>query len=230
MMDHASDGTHPDRDAGTRAVPTQRRALLAAAWAAIFLALLGFGWLAYGVAAGTPFDVDRPLLLALHARAQPGLDQLMLLASRVGSGRFMLPLDGAVLVLLLVVRRVRAAVFWVVATGGASLLDTAVKHVFERARPDLWVSIAPESTYSFPSGHAMQTLAPVVAGIVLTWPTRWRAPVAVVGVAFVLVVGVSRAYLGVHYPTDVLAGWLAAAAWVGCASMVLQPQRTRAAK
>lgn len=210
-------------------MPTRRRLPLVLAFACILLALMAFGWLAYGIAAGTPFDYDRTLLLALHARARPEFDHAMLLASTLGSGRFMLPLDVIVCVILLFMRRRRAAVFWVLATGGASLLNAMVKHLFERARPALWTSIAPETTFSFPSGHAMQTLAPLAAALVLTWHTPWRIPVLVPGLAFVLVVGVSRMYLGVHYPTDVIAGWLAAAAWVACTAVVMAPGRDRAA-
>ncbi len=81
--------------------------------------------------------------------------------------------------LLVVGRRFRDAAYWGVTVERASLLDFAAKHVFERTRPHLWLSIAPESTFSFPSGHAMQTLAPVAAAVVLPWPTRWRVPALV---------------------------------------------------
>jgi membrane-associated phospholipid phosphatase len=94
------------------------------------------------------------------------------------------------------------------------LLNLLAKSAFARVRPDFWVSLLPETTFSFPSGHAMQSMA-VVAGLVaLTWRGRWRWPVALIGLCVVFLVGLSRIYLGVHYPSDILAGWTAALAWV----------------
>ena len=93
------------------------------------------------------------------------------------------------------------------------MLNLAAKHYFARARPDLWLSLAPETTFSFPSGHAMgsMTLAAVVTA--LAWNTRWRWPACLAAIAFALLVGMSRVYLGVHFPSDILAGWSAALAW-----------------
>jgi undecaprenyl-diphosphatase len=74
---------------------------------------------------------------------------------------------------------------------------------------------------SFPSGHAMASMALAVALIVLLWPTRWRYPMLLGGIFFTIMVGLSRIYLGVHYPSDVLAGWVASLAWVMGLSRVL---------
>ena len=97
--------------------------------------------------------------------------------------------------------------------GGSALLNIAAKAFFARPRPGLWTSIAPATGYSFPSGHAMgsMTLAAVLA--LLAWPTRWRWAVCGAMAFFVAMVGLSRVYLGVHYPSDILAGWAAALAW-----------------
>jgi len=77
----------------------------------------------------------------------------------------------------------------------------------------LWESIAPEITYSFPSAHAMGSMALACVLVLLAWPSRWRWWVAVPAALFVLGVGLSRVYLGVHYPSDILAGWAAALVW-----------------
>ncbi len=158
--------------------------------------------------------LDRDFLLSLHAHATPQFDQIMLFFSLIGSRVGVVPVDVMVFLILAMMRRWGDALFWGLAVGGASLLNAAAKHTFQRVRPDLWPSIAPETTYSFPSAHAMQTMALVAALLVLLWPTRWRWPTLIAGAAFVVLVGLSRVYLGVHYPTDVLGGWAASLAWV----------------
>lgn len=174
--------------------------------------------------------LDRYFLLLLHARATPQLDQIMLFLSLLGSRVWVVPFDGAVFLVLAALRRWRDALFWGLAVGGAGLLNAGAKHTLERARPDLWQSIAPETTYSFPSAHAMQTMALAAALLVLAWPTRWRWPTLMVGGSFVLLIGLSRVYLGVHYPSDVLAGWATSIAWVLGLSIVFHGQLTRPAR
>jgi membrane-associated phospholipid phosphatase len=78
----------------------------------------------------------------------------------------------------------------------------------------LWSANCTRTTYSFPSGHAMGSATLGMALSILCWPTRWRGPVTVLSLVFVVLVGISRVYLGVHYPSDILAGWSAAIAWV----------------
>ena len=199
-----------------------------AAWIWVLLGVLAplllFGALAEDVAEREAFHWDTPTLQWLHAHATPRLDGLMLLASRLGGVTVSLPLVIGVALILWVTRRRGAALFLASAVGGACVIDIVAKLIFARQRPDLWLSIAPETDYGFPSGHAMLSTA-VVASLLVT---LWNAGIArgfkwgltLLGVAFVLWVGVSRLYLGVHYPSDVIAGWSASLAWVmGSASL-----------
>ena len=121
---------------------------------------------------------------------------------------------------MLALRRWREATFAAVAFAGSALLNLGTKQFFQRDRPTLWESIAPEDTFSFPSGHAMGSMTLAVTVVLLAWPTRWRWPVALMAV-FTLLVGYSRVYLGVHFPSDILAGWMAGAAWVVGAYLAL---------
>ena len=140
----------------------------------------------------------------------------------------------ALIVAVLVWRkRWREASFVAICFAGSALLNLGSKRFFQRDRPSLWESIAPESTFSFPSGHAMGSMTLAAVAVLLAWRTRWRWPVALAAVAFVLLVGLSRLYLGVHYPSDVVAGWAAGLAWVAGAYLVLfrarRPWRRRLA-
>ena len=183
-------------------------------FAGILGPLYAFGEIAEDVRAGQTFSWDDPVLLYAHSFSSPWMDRLMLFFSRVGFAFGVIPLDLGIIIALLVWRRWRSAFFFGLAVGGAGLLNVGAKLAFGRVRPALWASIAPETTFSFPSGHAMASTALVAAICVLVWSTRWRWFALVLGGIFVLMVCLSRVYLGVHYPSDVLAGSMASLAWV----------------
>ena len=183
-------------------------------FAGVWLPLWGFGAMVEELREGEAFPFDAPLLQFAHALAHDGLDKAFLLVSRLGYGFGVVPLDVVLVFALAWRRRMREGLFAGLALGGSALLNILAKHVYARSRPDLWLSIAPETTYSFPSGHAMGSMTLGAVAILLAWRTRGRWPVVAVAAVFVLLVGLSRVYLGVHYPSDILAGWTAASAWV----------------
>ncbi len=120
----------------------------------------------------------------------------------------------------------RDAVFVGLALVGAQVLSNAMKLVFRRERPFFSDPLASERTYSFPSGHALVSLA-VYGSIALVLAKRLpthRQRVALISGAAVLVlaIGVSRLYLGVHFLSDVLAGYAAGAAWLGLLYVALE--------
>jgi len=160
------------------------------------------------------FAFDAPVLNMLHAMATPTLDWFFALVSRVDYLWGVVPLDLIVLLWLAFHRQFRDGLFFGIAVIGSAALNIVAKFYFARLRPDLWLSLAPETTYSFPSGHAMGSATLGMALIILCWPTRWRWPTIIATSLFVFLVGVSRVYLGVHYPSDIFAGWSAASAWV----------------
>jgi undecaprenyl-diphosphatase len=182
-------------------------------FACLLLPLWGFAALVGEVHEKKVFPFDAPILTMLHAVATPTLDHFFVLMTRLGYSWGVVPLDVILLLLFVLLRRFRDALFFGLAVIGSGVLNIVAKNHFARMRPDLWLSITPETTYSFPSGHAMGSATLGVAVILLCWPTRWRWPVTIVSLIFVLLVGVSRVYLGVHYPSDILAGWTAAIAW-----------------
>lgn len=179
----------------------------------LLLPLWGFAELADDVHEREPFPFDEPILRFAHALAGEGIDRLAMFFSAVGYGYGVVPFDVVLILWLALRRRMREGVFAAVAILGSALLNLTTKQLFARDRPSLWASIAPETTFSFPSGHAMgsATLASVL--LLLAWHTSWRWPVTAIAVTLVLLVGFSRVYLGVHYPSDILAGWTAASVW-----------------
>lgn len=181
---------------------------------AVLLPLWGFGELAEDVGEGRNFGFDLPILEWLHTHQSPLLDQLSLLFSRLGYQYGVIPFDIALVAWLLYRQHKRDALFAATAFIGSALLNIVAKHYYGRARPSLWESLAPETTFSFPSGHAMGSMTLGAVLVLLAWRTRWRWLVVAISALFVLAVGASRPYLGVHYPSDILAGWGAALAWV----------------
>jgi undecaprenyl-diphosphatase len=196
------------------------------AFLAILVPLSGFASLAEELREGEGFFFDQPILLALHQLATPGVDFFFVWMSKLGYQYGVLPLDVAIAAWLVWKRRYRDALFFVLAVVGSLLVNMGAKNHFTRLRPDLWASIAPEMSYSFPSGHAMGSATLATALLLLAWPSKWRWRVAVPALAFMLLVGMSRVYLGVHYPSDILAGDVAAVALLRLAG---RPKRGRRA-
>jgi len=205
-----------------------RLSVAAAVWLAAGLAVSAFVvWafaeLADEVVEGESRRFDRAVLVWIHDHFPDWLEGPMRLVTALGYYWVVLPLlTVAVLFFFLKGWRL-SAVLLLVSTAGGVFLTTVLKAVFQRARPGLVDSGYTASFYSFPSGHA--TVAVGFYGaltLILAYRLRgWvRWTVATGGVLLVLLIGFSRLYLGVHYPTDVLAGFLAAPLWVICVGAV----------
>jgi membrane-associated phospholipid phosphatase len=179
------------------------------------LPLWGFAGLAEEVHEGEPLFFDEPILRFAHDMASAGFNRVFLLFSVLGY-QGVVPTDILLVAALAAKRRAREGLFAGIALGGSALLNLTTKQLFARVRPSLWESIAPEGTYSFPSGHAMGSMTLAWVCVLLAWRTPWRVPVTAVAVGFTALVGLSRVYLGVHYPSDILAGWTAASVWAVC--------------
>ncbi|MGY3088693.1 membrane-associated phospholipid phosphatase [Hymenobacter sp. UYAg731] len=170
------------------------------------------------------FIGDKRILEFLHAHATPLLDRLALAFTAAGD-----PLPMGVLAVLitggLAVWSVRRqAWFFGLSVGGAMALNLLVKVLFARPRPSLWLSLKPAFYYSFPSGHAMGAAAVATALGFLLWRHRGHWLAWVLGALFALAVGWSRVYLGVHFPSDVLAGWTGSVGWVAGLHILFSPE------
>lgn len=180
--------------------------------------------LADGVAEGESRRFDRAVLLLISEGAPGWLDGPMRAVTALGYYYLVLPALLIAVGLFLRHERRLSALLLLVATVGSLLLTTVLKAVFERARPELVDSGYSASFYSFPSGHA--TIAVGFYGtltLLVAYNLRgvWRWAVTAAGALLVLLIGFSRLYLGVHYPTDILAGYLSALLWVLTVGTVL---------
>lgn len=184
------------------------------AFLVILVPLSGFASLAEELREGDGFFFDMPILVGLHKLATPSVDFFFVWMSKLGYQYGVIPLDAGIAAWLVWKRRYRDALFFALAVVGSLVVNMGAKNHFTRMRPELWASIAPEMSWSFPSGHAMGSMTLGTALALLAWPTRARWWVLGGAGLFVLLVGMSRVYLGVHYPSDILAGWTAAMAWV----------------
>lgn len=172
---------------------------------------------------------DHPIQYAIHSLTSPVATFLAKLATELGSTMIIAGATLAIGAWLAYQHRYRAAVFLAGSVGGAVVLNQILKHLFERSRPELWTPLVSETGFSFPSGHTMASSALALAVIGLLWSTRWRTPAIVTGICYMLAVGLSRVYLGVHYPTDILGGWLVSGLWILTLYLIIKPNPEPAA-
>jgi membrane dipeptidase len=153
--------------------------------------------------------MEAELLLWIHRHEAPSLDALFVVSSELGRGRFCLALVVVVVVISLLRGARREAALFAALGASTWVLQAGLKVVLMRPRPALWPRLVEATSYSLPSGHALAsaTLYPALGWLAARrWPEHARLAWAA-GVAMALYIGVGRLYLGVHWPTDVLAGW-----------------------
>ena len=174
------------------------------------------GVLSFAVFQGWTAEFDRLLLTSTGEamRAAHWPVPLAIAITTAGSAEVRLPLAAFVVVLLLWRGDVEAGVIVVITTGGALILTALLKIIASRARPDLLPQLVLETSFSFPSGHSASGAA--VFGILGWTAVRYGAPKALVWLfvaVLVVLIGLSRVALAVHWPSDVLAGWLFGTGW-----------------
>ncbi|WP_191566151.1 phosphatase PAP2 family protein [Metabacillus idriensis] len=160
---------------------------------------------------------DTPIIHYIHGLRTPMLGQFMSAITSIGSITGIMIGMSIALILLYINRKWREGLFLIVTVSGASLLNYFLKWMFKRDRPTLNPLIV-EDGYSFPSGHSMVSFSFIgILAYLLTIMVNHNALKLLIMVSFLIIVfliGLSRIYLGVHYPSDVIAGFAAGGAWL----------------
>lgn len=180
------------------------------------LSLLLFVWLADEVFREHEARFDLAVRQWVHQRFSPALTRAAVAASFIGQDVLVVALIVALIAFLYLHWR-RASAWLAMTMAGALVLDLSLKFAFHRTRPQPFFGPLPP-TYSFPSGHALFSFCfyGVLAGLIVgrIRSRLLRALIWLAAALLIAAIGLSRIYLGVHYPTDVLAGYLAGAVWV----------------
>jgi undecaprenyl-diphosphatase len=181
---------------------------------------------------------DVAMATRIHATVTPAGTRIFDWITRVGSPNSMTWMTIVVCLLLLGSRRVTLATVWISAFGGSDGLETILKTIVHRTRPEYAGHYLASGSYSFPSGHATLSFLGVSLLLYTLIATHrltnrsWRIGFIILGAIWILLVGVSRIYLGVHFPSDVLGGYTIAAAWftvcVTVTNIVMQRRKTTA--
>ena len=197
--------------------------LLLGALLAAVVALFLFGWLAEEMLEGDTQKFDMSVRNAVHQHATPALTRVMQAFSFLGSVGTVSVLCVVILGAFLYFHRSRLAALLGITMVGMGALDEALKLAFRRPRPVAFFGPTPNS-YSFPSGHAFGSvcfygvLAAILATRVRGTAAKWS--VWTVAILLMAMIGFSRIYLGVHYPSDVIAGYCAGAVWVAAVGLL----------
>ncbi len=172
------------------------------------------------------FDV--PMMQFIGGLRAPSLTKVLEHVTSLGGTAAILAAVAGLAAVLIFKRKHRELIFVAAGVLGAGLLSALLKLIFARERPAYLAHLVAEGGYSFPSGHGTASSALAIACLFLLWNTRWRWIALGVGSAYALAVGASRVYLGVHYPSDVVAGWCVSCLWVGIVAywIFTRPHRT----
>lgn len=210
-----------------RLSPTGRLGLHLTMGALIIIAATWcFGGIVEDLLTGDPLTVvDRRVANWFHERATPAVTRVAIMTTFLGSPPFLTGASLATALLLAWRRCWQRLLSFALTMGGGMLLLLMLKALFHRQRPPFESPLMTLTSYSFPSGHVMGStlfcgsIAFIVASNLKAW--RWRVLVFLLGFLFVLLIALTRVYLGVHYLSDVLGAMTAGLAWfVSCVTAV----------
>lgn len=175
------------------------------------------------------FAFDETILLDIHQLSNPMLDRLMLSITRIGDPQTVVPLTIVVFGFLWWQRYRLEANFFALNAFGGAFLSSVLKLAFNKPRPQLWNQLITEQTFSFPSGHALgsMVLYGFLAYLLATSHPQYAKVFYGIAALLILGIGFSRLYLGVHWPTDIIAGYSIGFLWITICINLLRLQQKR---
>ncbi|WP_219833965.1 phosphatase PAP2 family protein [Paenibacillus sp. R14(2021)] len=188
-------------------------------WFVLFiLAIAGFEGLSILVSRDDLKRFDASIIGMVQGLENDSLTHTAKFLSKIGTSSVVIPLLLIVsAVLFIVLKHRRELVLLIGGMLGSTLLNHLLKAIYKRARPDIH-RIVEEQGFSYPSGHSMAAFTFYFLLTYLLWrhlPNRgWRAVLLLFSAGMIVSIGLSRIYLGVHYPSDILAGYWVSACWV----------------
>ena len=179
-------------------------------WLIVYLLILSVvAWLCTEVWEKDAFSFDRSFLLWIHRFANPQLDRIMLFVTGLGDPPAVTTIFVITIAWLLMKRRYTDGIRFTIVCVGGVVINQGMKLFFAKPRPELWPRLIAETSFSFPSGHAVGSM--VVYGFLGYLVARelhhYKGYIYAIASALIIAIGLSRLYLGVHYPTDIIAGY-----------------------
>lgn len=197
--------------------------------ASCFLVLFLLSWLFEEVLEREAFAFDTSFLLKLHQFANPTWDGVMLAITRLGNPGIVVTVAAVTLGSLWWKHYRQEAKIFAIACLGAAILNTGLKLFFSKPRPQLWPRPIAETSFSFPSGHALGSfvLYGFIAYLLAERYPKFARSIYSLSVSLIALIGFSRLYLGVHWPTDIIAGYGIGFLWLMICLTLLKLQTLR---
>ena len=175
-----------------------------------YLAILGIvAWLCTEVWEKEVFSFDRSFLLWIHQFTNPQLDRIFLFFTALGNPPTVVTIFIMTIAWLAMKRRYSDGIRFTIVCVGGVLIDRVMKLFFAKPRPELWHRLITETSFSFPSGHAVGSMVVYgfIAYILAKEMQQHKQYIYAAASLLIIAIGLSRLYLGVHYPTDIIAGY-----------------------
>ncbi|MGI0479786.1 phosphatase PAP2 family protein [Geminocystis sp. CENA526] len=183
---------------------------------AVLLPLVTFSILTFNILSleDSGFSWDISLLLTIHQTFRESFYSLASFSTNLGGFKVILLFLSPIILLLFSQTKRRLLTYLIVTIFSSAIVNLIIKIIIHRSRPQLWQSDYPfPSDFSFPSGHAMGSITLALALLVVFWGSRYQFLLWILAGIYVGSIAWTRLYLGVHFPSDIIGGWLLGIAW-----------------